>query len=168
MLKIEFRLCYSTVSCNLNHHHHHHLRSPCLTRVGIRIALFHSSLSHAISSVKPCSFRSLLTTASHVCSGLPLPSFTSLSILHTFFTTSPSPFLITCPKYRNLHCASLSSILSTPRLPLIYSFLTLSLFVTPHIILSIFISVTFTFCSWLFFRAQHSAEYSITGLTTVL
>src|ERR1700761_363442 len=150
-----------------HHHHHHHLLSPCFTRVGIRIALRHSTRSCAHSFTRSLFFISLFTTPSHVCSGLPLPSFTSLSQPHTFLTSSSCSLLLTCPNHLSLLWANLSSMLSTPTLALTYSFLTVSLLVTPHIILNIFISATLSFCSWLFLIAQHSDEYIIAGLTTV-
>src|SRR4029079_12418630 len=95
-------LSYRLLHHNHHHHHHPHL-SPSLARVGIRIAALHSFLSLTISSHNPLSFISLFTTWFHVCSGLPLSSFSLFPLLQTLETTSSSCFLTTC-----LFCASAS------------------------------------------------------------
>src|SRR4029078_852186 len=98
-----------------HHHHHHHPHlSPSLARVGIRIATLQSFLSLSNSSDNPVSFISLFTTWSHVCSGLPLPSFSPLPLLQTLETTSSSCFLTTWPYHRSLFCASASLTLFSP------------------------------------------------------
>src|SRR4029078_6886299 len=95
------------IRVTITHHHHPHL-SPSLARVGIRIAALHSFLSLTISSHNPPSFIFLFTTWFHICSGLPLPSVSPLSLLQTMETTSSSCFLTTSPYHCSLFCASAS------------------------------------------------------------
>ncbi|KAK7028187.1 hypothetical protein SK128_016691, partial [Halocaridina rubra] len=64
--------------------------------------------------------------------------------------------------------AAAAAVAAAAVVPLITSFLILSLLVTPHIHLNILISATSSFFSCVFFIAHVSAPYIIAGLPSVL
>ena len=121
------------------------------------------------SSSDSClSLRFSFTQSIHLRFGLPLRLLPRTSISITLLPTYSSSLRFTWPN----HCSVLSCIFleisTTFVIPLIFSFLILSILVTPHIHLSIFILPTSNFFSCLFFNGHVSAPYIIAGLTTVL
>ena len=128
----------------------------------------HLDRSCASSSDNPLSDKSFLMLSIHLRFGLPLLLFPGTSIPDTLFPTYSSSLLETCPYHFNLLSCSFLDISPTFVVPLILSFLILSILVTPLIHLNILISATSNFFSCAFFTAHVSAPYIIAGLTTVL
>ena len=106
--------------------------------------------------------------SNHLRFGLPLLLFPGTSIVTTILPTYSSSLLNTCPYHFNLLSCTFLDISPTFVVPLILSFLILSILVTPLIHLNILISATSNFFSCAFFTAHVSAPYIIAGLTTVL
>ena len=123
----------------------------------------HLGRSCASSSDNPLSDKSFLMLSNHLRFGLPLLLFPI-----TVFPMYSSSLLETCPYHFNLLSWTFLDISPTFVVPLILSFLILSILVTPLIHLNILISATSNFFSCAFFTAHVSAPYIIAGLTTVL
>ncbi|KAF7650345.1 hypothetical protein LDENG_00127500, partial [Lucifuga dentata] len=133
-----------------------------------RIICLHLTLSSASSSLTPTNFMSSFTTSINLLFGLPLgllPGSSNLSILLPICSLS---LLCTCPNHLSLASLTLSPKHLTCAVPLMYSFLILSIFVTPKENLSILVSTTSSSASCLFLSATVSKPYNIAGLTTVL
>ncbi|KAF7648307.1 hypothetical protein LDENG_00159280, partial [Lucifuga dentata] len=128
----------------------------------------HLTLSSASSSLTPTNFMSSFTTSINLLFGLPLgllPGSSNLSILLPICSLS---LLCTCPNHLSLASLTLSPKHLTCAVPLMYSFLILSILVTPKENLSILVSATSSSASCLFLSATVSKPYNIAGLTTVL
>uniref|UniRef100_A0A8C4Q084 Uncharacterized protein n=1 Tax=Eptatretus burgeri TaxID=7764 RepID=A0A8C4Q084_EPTBU len=111
---------------------------------------------------------SALTASINLIFGLPLllqPGGSILSILVPIYSAS---LLCTRPNHLNLASLTLSPSRPTCAVPLIYSFLILSILVTPNENRSIFNSLTSSTDSCLFVSAIASKPHNIAGLTTVL
>ncbi|KAF7644146.1 hypothetical protein LDENG_00020260, partial [Lucifuga dentata] len=111
---------------------------------------------------------SSFTTSINLLFGLPLgllPGSSNLSILLPICSLS---LLCTCPNHLSLASLTLSPKHLTCAVPLMYSFLILSILVTPKENLSILVSATSSSASCLFLSATVSKPYNIAGLTTVL
>ena len=121
-----------------------------------------SSLDNSLSD------KSFLMLSNHLRFGIPLLLFPGTSIAITLLPTYSSALLSTCPYHVNLLSCTFLEISPTFVVPLILSFLILSILVIPLIHLNILISATSNFSSCAFFTAQVSAPYIIAGLTTVL
>ncbi|KAF7653156.1 hypothetical protein LDENG_00086470, partial [Lucifuga dentata] len=133
-----------------------------------RIICLHLTLSSASSSLTPTNFMSSFTTSINLLFGLPLgllPGSSNLSILLPICSLS---LLCTCPNHLSLASLTLSPKHLTCAVPLMYSFLILSILVTPKENLSILVSATSSSASCLFLSATVSKPYNIAGLTTVL
>src|SRR6266545_7290501 len=103
--------------------------------------LLHSTLSCAISDFSPLSFIVTFTHSGHVFLPLPLPTFPStLIFLHAVTQFSPS-IRSKCPNHLNLPLLTTSVTLSIPNRPINSSLFILSDKVTPHILLTIILSV---------------------------
>ena len=123
----------------------------------------HATRSYT-SPDSPFSLRSSFTQSARLFFGLPLLQLPCTSIPITLFPTYSSSLLITCPYHRILRSWTFFEISPTSVLPLIFSFLILSLLVTAHIHRNILISATSIFLSCAFFTAHVSAPYTIAGL----
>ena len=124
----------------------------------------HAARSYTSSPDSPFSLISSFTQSTHLFFGLPLLLLPCISIPITLFPTYSSSLLITCPYHRILHSWTFFEIV----LPLIFSFLILSLLVTPHIHRNILIYTTSIFFSCAFFTFHVSAPFTIAGLTIIL
>ena len=94
------------------------------------------------------SLKSFLIQSFHLVFGLPLPLVPSTSISIASLPTCSSPSLLfKCPYHLILDSCIFLDTSTTFTVPLIYSFLILSLLVTPTDHLSIFISATSIFLS---------------------
>src|SRR5439155_7903517 len=93
----------------------------------------------AISGFKFNSFMSFLTHSSHVLIGLPLQPFPSTLTFRQALTHSPPTIRSTCPNQSNLPLLTTSTTHSIPKRK--YSLLFLSDSFTPHILLTIHISL---------------------------
>ena len=134
---------------------HFYVGSMCLVR------RLHLDRSCASSSDNPLSDKSFLMLSIHLRFGLPLLLFAGISIPNTLFPTYSSSLLETCPYHFNLLSCTFLDISPTFVVPLILSFLILSILVTPLIHLNILISATSNFFSCAFFTAHVSAPYII-------
>ena len=106
--------------------------------------------------LNPCFLRS---------SWLLLPSTMMLFIL---LTGKSRVFLCTCPNHLNLFSRIFVDSRATPNFNLSSWFLSLSTIMLFHIHLSISISATFIFYSWIFLTGQHFVSYNKDGLIAVL
>merc|ERR1711888_81068 len=121
------------------------------------------SYPHPIS----CS-HALLTPSLHLKGGLPLPLLPSTTDTYTLFVILSFPIRSTCPNHFNTFRSTLLLNFSdTPTLSLTTSFRTLSILVTPHILLRHFISATSSFSLSSTFRPQDSDPYITVGTTTL-
>ncbi|KAF7686644.1 hypothetical protein HF521_015037 [Silurus meridionalis] len=111
---------------------------------------------------------SSLTTSINLLLGLPLFLLPGVSILSILLLIYPVFLLCTCPNHLNLTSLTLSPKRPTCTVPLINSFLILSIVVTPNEHLNIFSSATSSSTSCLSLNATVSNPYNISGLTTVL
>ena len=93
--------------------------------------------------------------------GLPLGLAPSTSYSTHFFTQSLSSFRKTCPYHCNLFCCRTETISSNPRLSLSSLLGTLSFSLTPHIHLTILISVRWSATSFSFLAGQVSLPCNI-------
>ena len=117
---------------------HFYVGSMCLMR------RLHLGQSCASSSDNPLSDKSFLMLSNHLRFGLPLLLFPGTSIPITLFPTYSSSLLKICPYHFNLLSCTFLDISPTFVVPLILSFLILSILVTPLIHLNILISATST------------------------
>ena len=145
-------------------------RFPCLHRgwpTALQSSLLHLSLSFPFSLFNPHSLMSLSTTWLHVILSLSRPLLPSTSNDMIFFTQSSSSFRSTCPNHLNLFRFTASDTDSIPILSLSSALGTLSLSDTPHIHLTILISVrsNLPLCSAV--MAHVSLPYTIALLTHV-
>ena len=108
--------------------------------MALHSSLLHLSLSFTSSLFNPHSLMSLSTTWLHVILSLPCPLLPSTSNM-IFFTQSSSSLCSTCPNHLNLFHFTASDTDSIPILSLSSALDTLSLSDTPHIHLTILISV---------------------------
>ena len=134
---------------------------------GTLINFLHSFLSSNVFFIKtfnlyilsyhlyPCFLRS------------PLHSFNLPLIRFTRRTGASVGLRRTWPNHRRRYSLLFYSIGVTSILVRIFSFLTLSLLVLPHIQRSVRISATLIFWAWYFFIAQHSVSYNKAGLKAV-
>src|SRR3989454_12034466 len=95
----------------------------------------------AIFGFKFTSFMSSLTHSSHVFLGLPLQPFPSTLTFRQALTNSSPNIRSTCPNQRNLPLLTTSTTHSIPKRERKYSLLFLSDNFTPHILLTIHISL---------------------------
>uniref|UniRef100_A0A8C4N0J5 Uncharacterized protein n=1 Tax=Eptatretus burgeri TaxID=7764 RepID=A0A8C4N0J5_EPTBU len=100
--------------------------------------------------------------------GLPLLLLPGGSIFNILLPIYSVSLLCTCPNHLNLASLTLSPNHPTCAVPLIYSFLILSILVTPNENRSIFNSATSSSASCLIVSATVSKPYNIAGLTTIL
>ncbi|KAF7645082.1 hypothetical protein LDENG_00210390 [Lucifuga dentata] len=124
-----------------------------------RIICLHLTLSSASSSLTPTNFMSSFTTSINLLFGLPLgllPGSSNLSILLPICSLS---LLCTCPNHLSLASLTLSPKHLTCAVPLMYSFLILSILVTPKENLSILVSATSSSASCLFLSANADSIY---------
>ncbi|KAF7703122.1 hypothetical protein HF521_022129, partial [Silurus meridionalis] len=136
--------------------------------VAKRIICLHTHLSSTSASFNPTTSMSSLTTSINLLLGLPLFLLPGGSILSILLLIYPMSLLCTCPNHLNLTSLTLSPKRPTCALPLINSFLILSIVVTPNENFNIFSSATSSSTSCLLLNATVSKPYNITGLTTVL
>ena len=111
---------------------------------------------------------SSFTTSRNFLFGFPLFLFPGNSISITVLPTYSWPLLMTCPYH-----LSLPSLIFIPNrfiltVPMMYSFLILSFFVTPTANLNIFIPATSISSAYFFVTAIISSPYTVAGLTTEL
>src|SRR5437870_5797523 len=116
----------------------------------------------AISGFKFNSFMSFLTHSSHVFLGLPLQPFPSTLTFRQALTHSPPTIRSTCPNQRNLPLLTTSTTHSIPKRERKYSLLLLSDNFTPHILLTIHISLRSSLLASSSFKGQVSLPYSKT------
>ncbi|KAF7708794.1 hypothetical protein HF521_017851, partial [Silurus meridionalis] len=132
-----------------------------------RIIRLHTPLSSTSSSFNPTTCMSFLTTSKNLLLVLPLFLLPGGSILSILLPIYPMSLLCTCPNHLNLTSLTLSPKRPTCTVPLINSFLILSILITPNN-LNIFSSATSSFTSCLLLNATVSKPYNIAGLTKVL
>src|SRR5207245_2361185 len=120
----------------------------------------------AISGFKFNSFMPSLTHSSHVFLGLPLPLFPSTLTFRQALTHSYPTIRSTCPNQRNLPLLTTSTTHSIPRHK--YSLLFLSDNFTPHILLTIHISLRSSLLASSSFKGQVSLPYPRTLCTQAL
>ena len=132
---------------------------------GFSISTYLSSVS---SSVTSTSAMSSFTTSIHLLFGLPRFRFPGNSILSIRLPIYPSSFLSTCPYHLSLASRVFSPNRPTCAVPLTYSFVILSIPVTPNENRNIFNSATSISASCLFVSATVSNPYNIDGLTATL
>ena len=152
----------------VNYHHHLPALIPCYLWSAQHVFFFHSVLSTVMLSLTPFSFISFFTQSIHLFFGLPLSLHQSTFIFITLLVTCVSSLLFRCPYQDKRFPFNFSVTVATFKLPLIYSFLNLSILVTSYIHLNILISATCNLCSSVFFTAKHSYPYRTTGLITDL
>ena len=133
-----------------------------------RIFLLLLFLSTVSSSVTSTSAMSSFTTSINLLFGLPGFLFPGNSILGILLPIYPSPFLRRCPYHLSLASRVFSPNFPTCAVPLMYSFLILSILVTPNENRNIFNSATSISASCLFVSATVSNPYNIAGLTATL
>ena len=122
---------------------HFYVGSMCLMR------RLHLGRSCASSPDNPLSDKSFLMLSNHLRFGLPLLPFPGTSIPITLFPKYSSSLPETCPYHFNLLSCTFLDISHTFVVPLILSFLILSILVTPLIHLNIIISATSNLMDWL-------------------
>ena len=125
-------------------------------------------LSSASSSFTSTSAMSSFTTSINLLFGLPRFLFPGNSIFSILLPIYPSSFLSTCPYHLSLASRVFSPNRPTCAVPLMYSFLILSILVTPNENRNIFNSATSISASCLFVSATVSNPYNIAGLTATL
>ena len=133
-----------------------------------RIFHFQLFLSSVSSSVTSTSAMSSFATSINLLFGLPRFPFPGNSILSTLLPIYPSSFLSTCSYHLSLASRVFSPNRPTCAVPLMSSFLILSILVTPNENRSIFNSATSISASCLFVSATVSNPYNIAGLTATL
>ena len=111
---------------------------------------------------------SSFTTSINLLFGLPRFLFPGNSILSILLPIYPSSFLRRCPYHLSLASRVFSPNFPTCAVPLMYSFLILSILVTPNENRNIFNSATSISASCLFVSATVSNPYNIAGLTATL
>ena len=111
---------------------------------------------------------SSFTTSINLLFGLPRFLFPGNSIFSILLPIYPSSFLSTCPYHLSLASRVFSPNRPTCAVPLMYSFLILSILVTPNENRNIFNSATSISASCLFVSATVSNPYNIAGLTATL
>ena len=111
---------------------------------------------------------SSFTTSINLLFGLPRFLFPGNSILSILLPIYPSSFLRRCPYHLSLASRVFSLNFPTCAVPLMYSFLILSILVTPNENRNIFNSATSISASCLFVSATVSNPYNIAGLTATL
>ena len=104
----------------------------------------------------------------HLVFGRSLFLFPGISALKTFLSMCSPSLIVTCPYQFNIFSDIFLEACATLVVPLMCSFLILSLHVTPTIHRSILILVTSIHFPCLFVVAHVSAPYIIAGLITVL
>src|SRR5207253_10636209 len=114
------------------------------------------------------SFMSSLTHSSHVFLGLPLQPLPSTSTFRQALTHTPPTIRSTCPNQRNLPLLTTSTTHSTPKRDPKYSLLFLSDNFTPHILLTIHISLRSSLLASSSFKGQVSLPYTKTLCTQAL
>ena len=132
-----------------------------------RIHHFQNVLSCASSGVISSVCISHRTPSIHILLGLPLGLFPGTLMSQTALT-SFSSILCMCPYQRGIISHTFSCMLLTLSAFLISTLFTLSLNVTPFILLNILISVFSRICSSFFLTVQHSAPHRSIGLMTVM
>ena len=133
-----------------------------------RIFLHQLFLSTVSSSVTSTSAMSSFTTSINLLFGLPRFLFPGNSILSILLPIYPSSFLLRCPYHLSLASRVFSQNFPTCAVPLMYSFLILSIRVTPNANHNIFNSATSISASCLFVSVTVSNPYNIAGLTATL
>ena len=133
-----------------------------------RIFLLLLFLSTVSSSVTSTSAMSSFTTSINLLFGLPHFLFPGNSILSILLPIYPSSFLRRCPYHLSLASRVFSPNFPTCAVPLMYSFLILSILVTPNENRNIFNSATSISASCLFVSATVSNPYNIAGLSATL
>ena len=133
-----------------------------------RIFLHQLFLSTVSSSVTSTSAMSSFTTSINLLIGLPRFLFPGNSILSILLPIYPSSFLRRCPYHLSLASRVFSQNFPTCAVPLMYSFLILSIRVTPNANHNIFNSATSISASCLFVSVTVSNQYNIAGLTATL
>ena len=133
-----------------------------------RIFILQLLLSSASSSFTLTSAMSSFTTSINLLFGLPRFLFPGNSIFSILLPIYPSSFLSTCPYHLSLASRVFSPNRPTCAVPLMYSFLILSILVTPNENRNIFNSATSISASCLFVSATVSNPYNIAGLTATL
>uniref|UniRef100_A0A3P8WWC6 Protease associated domain containing 1 n=1 Tax=Cynoglossus semilaevis TaxID=244447 RepID=A0A3P8WWC6_CYNSE len=129
---------------------------------------FHLSLFSAFSTLTPTICMSSLTTSIYLLFGLPLFLLPGSSISNILLPMYPLSLLCTCPNHLNLASLAFSPNLPVCVVPLMTSFLILSILVTPKENLSIFISSTSSSTSCLLLIATISKPYIMAGLPIIL
>ena len=132
--------------------------------------IFHLQLllSSVSSSVTPTSAMSSFTTPINLLFGLPRFVFPGNSILSIILPIYPSSFLSTCPHHLSPASRVFSPARPTCAVPLMYSFLILSILVIPNESRNVFNSATSISASCLFVSDTVSNPYNIAGLTATL
>ena len=134
----------------------------------VRILDFQNVLSCASSGVIRSACISLRTPSTHLPLGLPLGLFPGTLMSPTALTSLCSSILCMCPYHSSLIYLTFSCMRLTPSSFLMSTLFTLSLNVTPFILLNILISVYLRIYSSFLLTVQHSAPYRSTGLMTVM
>ena len=139
----------------------------CVTIVRHSILFLACSLASLTSIL--LSFRALFTPSIQPNLGLPLALFPSTFTFITFFSCRSLSILSTWLNHLKTFISTLAAnSLLTPILALTTSFLTLSNWGTPVILLRHFISNTFSFCLSVTFMPHNSEPYVTVGTTTFL
>ena len=136
-----------------------------ICRSAFSVWQFSSSVSSSVTST-PAMFS--FTTSIYLLLGLPRflsPDSFILSILLPIYT---SFFLRTCPYHLSLASRVFSPNRPTCAVPLMYSFLILSILFTPIENCNVFNSATSIYASCLVVSATVSNPYNIAGLTATL
>ena len=134
----------------------------------VRICRLQKFMSSASSGTTRSSRMSRFTRSRHLPLGLPLGRLPGISMSITCLRLLSCSLRCTCPNHLSLLSLALLFILPTPSSFLISSRFILSFTVTPLILLSILISVFSRIFSSFTPVVQHSAQYKMTGLTTVV
>src|SRR2546426_2843706 len=114
------------------------------------------------------SFMSSLTHSSHVFLGLPLQPFPSTLTFRQALTHSPPTIRSTCPNQRNLPLLTTSTTHSIPKRERKYSLLFRSDNFTPHILLTIHISLRSSLLASSSFKGQVSLPYTNLGMSIII
>src|SRR5437870_705534 len=122
----------------------------------------------AIFGFKFNSFMSSLTHSCHVFLGLPLQPFPSTLTCWQALTHSSPTICSTCPTQRNLHLLTTSSTHSISKRERRYSLLFLLDNFTPHILLTIHISLRSSLLAFSSSEGQVSLPYTKTLCTQAL
>ncbi|KAF7708492.1 hypothetical protein HF521_017549 [Silurus meridionalis] len=111
---------------------------------------------------------SFLNTSINLLLGLPLFLLPGGSILSILLLIYPMSLLCTCPNHFNLASLTLSPKCPTCAVPLLNSFLILSILITPKENFNSFSTATSSSTYCLLLNATVSNPYNIARLTTVL